>query len=51
MFFGSSLIGRQYGTKKLINVAVKAPIIIEETQYQEMLLYRILMLGDDKFFL
>ena len=32
MFFGSSLIGRQYGTKKLINVAVKAPIIIEESK-------------------
>ena len=31
MFFGSSLNGRQYGTKKLINVAVKAPIIIEES--------------------
>ena len=32
MFFGSSLNGRQYGTKKLINVAVKAPIIIEESK-------------------
>lgn len=32
MFFGSSLIGRQYGTKKLISVAVKAPIIIEESK-------------------
>ena len=32
MFFGSSLSGRQYGTKKLINVAVKAPIIVEESK-------------------
>lgn len=29
--FGSSLIGRQEGTKKLINISYKAPIIISET--------------------
>lgn len=31
-FFGSSLIGRQEGTKNMINVSVKAPIIIEESK-------------------
>lgn len=31
-FFGSSLVGRQEGTKNLIGVSVKAPIIIEETK-------------------
>lgn len=30
-FFGSSLIGRQKGTKKLINVTHKAPVIVEES--------------------
>lgn len=29
--FGSSLIGRQEGTKKLINISYKAPIIVCET--------------------
>jgi phytoene dehydrogenase-like protein len=31
-FFGSSLIGRQKGTTKLIGITHKAPIIIEETR-------------------
>ena len=31
-FFGSSLLGRQKGTTKLIGVTHKAPIIIEETK-------------------
>ncbi len=31
-FFGSSLIGRQKGTSKLIGVTHKAPIIVEETK-------------------
>ena len=31
-FFGSSLIGRQKGTTKLIGVTHKAPVIIEETE-------------------
>lgn len=30
-FFGSSLVGRQEGTKNLIGTAVKAPVIIEES--------------------
>lgn len=30
LFFGCSYEGRHEGTKKLINVAIKAPIIIEE---------------------
>ena len=31
-FFGSSLEGRQEGTKSLLDVAVKAPIIVEESK-------------------
>jgi len=31
-YFGSSFIGRQMGTKKLIGVTHKSPIIIEETK-------------------
>lgn len=31
-FFGSSLLGRQEGTKNMINISVKAPIIIEESK-------------------
>lgn len=31
-FFGSSLAGRQEGTKDLIGVSIKSPIIIEETK-------------------
>ena len=31
-FFGSSLVGRQKGTSKLIGITHKAPIIIEETK-------------------
>ena len=31
-FFGSSHIGRSEGTKNLINISHKAPIIIEETR-------------------
>ena len=32
LFFGCSYLGRVEGTKKLINVAVKAPIIVEESK-------------------
>lgn len=31
-FFGSSLFGRQEGTKAMIGVAVKAPIVVEESK-------------------
>lgn len=31
-YFGSSYQGRLQGTKKMINVSIKAPIIIEETK-------------------
>lgn len=31
-YFGSSYQGRLFGTKKMINVAIKAPIIIEESK-------------------
>ena len=31
-YFGSSLSGRQKGTKKLIGVSYKAPIIVEESR-------------------
>ena len=30
-YFGSSLVGRQEGTKKMINVTHKSPIIVEES--------------------
>lgn len=31
-YFGSSYQGRLFGTKNMINVSIKAPIIIEETK-------------------
>lgn len=31
-FFGSSLIGRQEGTKDMIGITIKVPIIIEESR-------------------
>ncbi len=31
-FFGSDLVGRQNGTKSLIGVRIKVPIIVEETK-------------------
>lgn len=31
-YFGSSLIGRQKGTEKLIGISYKAPIIVEESK-------------------
>lgn len=31
-FFGSSLIGRQEGSKSLLNVSIKVPIIVEESR-------------------